>query len=594
VFWDFEEEYDFTAPTQVIAMDAADGGNRANSRYMRGPLGAHTFRTPGTYRIRVAVLEPATGSWGQGTTTVEVRDPDTFFAGSATLFVDRTGAYTNAPAGARRFTSLSGALSTLASASTPHRIVLENGQTHTMTSAFGIYEPRGASGTCMRIEARAKTGPRPVIALSGGNFAGSSFNERFIVDRQREGSPSATHGTVFQYIEVRGEWDTRTETGNTGVFYNNEGPQTGSTHVVADQCVVSGLWTFIVQTDFNDNAGVSDGSDSGIMLCLSDNRITDWADYGFFSGARARHVFLGNRIAQNVDAQGGGPKTDPPDNTRHGPLRISRPDTDIVASNDLFSCTGWAPWGALHGQQAALRWGTGPNLPGMRLNMQNNALETPWTALLLIPASSSVGRQLSNAVVEGNLMVSGFQARASIECAHGGLTLRNNICIHPDIPLDSRSFGGLNSGIQSNSFVWLSGGSSGGNPNNNSTPIRIYNNTFVNLTRDNFGGNIVTNTIGFSNVTVRNNIVHEPNLSNTPHAPMTSTVAFTCRYKGYKDDTPISLRTQVAHPPDTACIWTPAPGSPALGAAQSEPNASTDFRGNLRPEPPAVGACETD
>ncbi|MEM1159300.1 MAG: hypothetical protein AAGJ28_00055 [Pseudomonadota bacterium] len=594
VFWDFEEEYSFTAPTQVIGMDAADGGNRTNARYMQGPLAAHTFRTAGTYRVRVAVLEPASGKWGQGTTTVTVGNPDTFYAGSRTVYVNTTGQYGNAPDGAQLRTSLVAALGILEAANAPHRIVLENNQTHTLTNVFGIFQPAGKSATGLRIEARLKTGNRPKIRLVGSNFDGDNFNDRFIVDRQRKGSPgAAAHGTVFQYLEVEGEWNPVTETGNSGTFYQNDGRNSGSPHVTVDQCVASGLWMFVMQLDTNNN-GSSDGSDSGVMLCLTDNRFSDWADYGIFSNAQARHCLIGNRMAQNPDAATGGPKTEPPNNNRHGPIRISRPRADVIAYNDLFSCTGWSPWGSIHAMQAAIRWGTSPNLAGMRLNLQGNAMESAWTCMLLIPYASSRPMQLANALVEGNLVVAGFQSRAVVELAHGGTTIRNNVLTFAGVTHDSSSFGGLNSGIQSGAWVWVFGGT-GGNPDNSLAPVRIYNNSLINLTPYRLGNTTFNNALGLD-VASANNLFHEPNASppNAPHAPLTATTAFLCRYKGYKDDTPISLQTQTAHAADTAQIWTPAIGSTALGSALNEPTASTDFRGDLRPEPPSAGAREAD
>ena len=125
--------------------------------------------------------------------------------------------------------------------------------------------------------------------------------------------------------------------------------------------------------------------------------------------------------------------------------------------------------------------------------------------------------------------------------------------------------------------------------------MNIYNNTLVNLSDAGTADVYQDIKMGFTTWNVANNLIHEPNLDtpNTPYAPLAAIPAFKPRYKGYRPDAE-TLYTAYENPSDSVSIWVPQIGSPALGAALNDPDACSDFRGNLRPDPPSIGAVEAD
>lgn len=590
VFWDYGESYRFRAPTNVLAMDAADGGNRTDSRYSRGPLGAHTFRTPGRYTVRVAVLEPASGKLGFGSVDIGVADPEEFYAETRTLFVDTTGKFDNAPDRAQTFTSLVEAFAALKAALTPHRIVLERAQVHIQTESLDYRAPAEATGTGLRIEARAGTGAKPVIQIGRAWIPHPNLpSDTFLVDQGLRRTSGATSGTVLQNLDLRGLWKSSNESGRQIDCLRVEGVGYGASSVLIDACDFTGWQTGILPSTFPKGA-------TGRVMTLNDCTMTNWGNFGVLDTSQSSQVFSGCRLMQNPGALAGSAKGSNRDNAsnRHGPIRLSAPEKTVIEACDLFSSTGWADWGngPIRAIQAAVRWGTSPKFTGARLNMQSNAIESAWTPLLLLVQNTREPRELANALVEGNILVAGFQSRAAVECSFGGTTLRNNIMIFADTERDSQSIGGINNSRIKGGFLWLSGGAPG-NPDNERTPVRFYNNTLINL--HNSAAPEVTNSLNIRPVTVRNNLIHQPNLGrpDTRFAPLNSALAFKTRYIGYQD-IGRSLITRFATPRDSAQIWAPKAGSDALGAALSEPNAGVDFRGNLRPEPPSLGALEAD
>ncbi|WP_147114300.1 hypothetical protein [Tateyamaria sp. syn59] len=581
IFWDFGEDYTFEAPTKVADMDTADGGNRTSSRYMRGPLGAHTYRSADTFTVRVAVLEPSSGKWGQGVATVTVGDPDSFYRGTATLFVDPSGSFANAPGGALQFTSIRDAWNVMANARRASRIVLERGQDYTISpSDISLYQPSGAASVSLRMQARPSTGPsdaaKPVVQATG--FAGQEANVFY--DNSVGNSASASSGTVFSDIDFRGQWNAINESGVRLTFYQVASGGSGPTSVTFDACNFTGWGITLYGSDWPSGRGVTNR-----VATYNDCTITEWGGYGILEASQSSHAITGCRIAQNPNAQAGGDRTNEP----NAPIRITDPWRSVISACDLFSLNGWARWGGISATQPCVRWNTSARHAGARLNVQSCAMEAAWTPLSINSQNAGTARNLVNALVEGCILIAGFQSRAIFEVSHGGSTIRNNMAIFAPVSHNSGSIGGFNAGIQGG-FLWMEGGGQG-NPANERTPVLFYNNTLVNLT--DIVAAEVRDSIGFSSVTPRNNLIHAPALGaqGRRYAPMTAIRAFEPRYLGYRNSS-TPLATQFAHPTDMATIWMPALNSPALGEALTEPNAHTDFRGDLRPEPASFGATE--
>ncbi|WP_417607161.1 hypothetical protein [Primorskyibacter flagellatus] len=580
--WDYGESYRYTAPTQVIAMDAADGGNRTDSRYSRGPLGAHVFRTPGQHTVRLVVIEPSSGKVGFGTIQISVGDPDAFHAGRSTLFVDTTGGFRNAPDGAQRFKSLTSAFAALNAAVTPHRIVMERGQTHTISEPLVFRPPANAAGVSLRIEALAGTDARPAIKASD-NFSG----DQLILDRTYFDGSGFDAGSTFKGLELRGTWDVTTETGDWGINGITFGDFKAN-HCLMDDCVIMNVNTGV--RTLNLRAAIRNNR----IICVNDTIVSDWSNYGWLDGEHSHTCILGSRFAQNPDAISGGDQGGGHNN--HGPYRVGAPNTTILLASDFFSATGWSLIRSIRAVQPAIRWNTSP-AKGLssQLNMQNCAAESADAPIVISAASANESSRVVNAIIEGTLVIGGFNARRLIGVTHGGLTIRNNVLVFSNTEYDATPIGGQSR--RPDAFVRTpTNGVGGGTDTVNLTaPMNIYNNTLINLSDAGTADVYQDVKMGFETWNVVNNLIHEPNAGtpNTPYTPLTSSVAFTPRYKGYRPDAS-TLYTAYANPTDSASIWAPEIGSPALGAALKDPNACTDFRGNLRPEPPSIGAVEAD
>lgn len=574
VFWDYGEEYFFTAPVQILAMDAADGGNRNNARYSRGPLGSHVFRTPGVHVVRVAVVEPSSGKVGFGQVELSVGDPEKFYAGNTTLFVDVTGSYANAPVGSQKFRNLDAALSVLNTATTPHRIVLERGQTHIMSAPFGYRAPPNASGISLRLEARVGQKNNPIISV-GTKVSDDSI--LFFENSLRNMRGKIGSGVTFRGIDFQGPWDVATPAGRKVACLVFNGVY-GSSNVVIDQCNFSG-WA----TTFYVN-GVK-GRTPDRTVFFNDVGVSNWAGIGFFGGADSTLSFTGCGFVQGTDAV----TRQSQDNKSLGPLRVSSSRMCNIWACDFFSSTGWSPYSSIIAIQPAIRWNTSPNVMGARLNLQACAIESGRLALSLKPQNTGQARMQANAIVEGNIAISGFQGSAVADIAFGGTTLRNNILVFSGNK-NSAPIGGQNQGIRG--FIWLYGGAQA-KSKNEAIPLLAYNNTLVNLTNTN--AREFEDSIGFANLIMMNNLVHQPHLSvpETPFAPLFQKLAFASRYKGYRPNNS-TLHGTYANPENSGSMWIPQISSRALGAALSEPDAYTDFKGNRRPEPPSTGAMEAD
>lgn len=584
VFWDYGDSYTFTAPEQVQTANM-------DSRYSRGPLGSHTYRAAGNYVVRVCVIEPSSGKIGIGTLNIggasadtpAVGDPDTLYTGAATLFVSTNSDFTNKPAGAAEYTSVQSAVSAMISATAPRRVMLERGQTHTATGVFSnrSYGTVTADALSFRIEARPGGGAKPIFTTT---HTGLQIN-----DSVRNGSnPTINSDFIISGIDARGPWDSTTETGNA-IDFALVGSN-GSTYSCVDACEFDG-WGIALYFFTTDSTARS---------IINDTIITNWQNYGYYeASAQSFLAVTGCRIAQHVDALGGGPRNAPKLYNHHGPIRCGRTPKALFWASDLFSNTGWFQQASIFDPQPALRVVSEPR-KGARFNVGACVLESGGVPLAIANSAASLDQPV-NGLVDGNLLLGGWRSGQFISMQYGGCTIRNNFLVKANVQRNGSAVGGPSRYV-SQGFIHFSRSGFGSATDNQTTPTLIYNNSFINLMNaandpDGDGATAIisigSNGSGFVR-TVENNILHEPNRGtpNTPYAPLTSVFAFTPRYKGYRDYNQPTLNTTFATPADSGRIWLPQVGSPALGNALPEPNAAVDFSGGKRPEPPSIGATE--
>ena len=94
-FWDFDDPYDFQAPENLPR-------KHLNAGVAYGPWVSHTFRTPGSYRVSVFVIEPASGKTATASTDIVIGDPGAVFQARNTVFLSPSGNFEYSPPRARR------------------------------------------------------------------------------------------------------------------------------------------------------------------------------------------------------------------------------------------------------------------------------------------------------------------------------------------------------------------------------------------------------------------------------------------------------------------------------------------------------------
>lgn len=601
VFWDYDDSYQFTAPEQV------QSGNR-DSRWSRGPLGAHTYRDAGDFVVRVAVIELSSGRVGFGTfriggagaDTPRVRPASEVFEGAATLFVDTNGAaggYPNAPAGAVRYDNIQAAIQQMPSSARATRVILERGQTHVISGGRNLaMYTRPLGPTSFRIEANIGDGAKPILTLNRANFSSGGF---VVYDGIRFGNqPDAEADIVFAGLDCRGLWDSTTETGAPVTFVLSASD--GSSYTLYDDCEFTG-WAIAHQ---------SANHSRETMYTINDTAITNWQEYAVYdSSPYVSSAFTGARMTQDINALSGGPRTNPQTHNTQGPVRFVGSKSVHMWASDLFSRNGWFPEGALYGVQPVIRFNDSAARAGSRLNLGASVLEGGGPVLIMHNRDGNNPDTPVNVVADGNIFVGGFTSSAIIISSYGGTTWRNNFLIQPDVDRDTTPIGGL--GIRALNMFSIRETNKGHTADNLSSPINIYNNTMINLmSSENFfdlsGEANPLYIEGSYTVTYENNLLHEPNRTNPrtlygttnvapPDGTLQAVSAFTPRYNGYRDfNTVTTLATEFATPADSGQILVPQIGSPALGAALAEPNAATSFSGTRRPEPPSIGAAELE
>jgi hypothetical protein len=558
-YWEFGDPGTFSNPQNLPEAHKI-------SDHAYGPTASHTYRMPGSYIVSCLVVEPSSGKSAIATTSVNVGNPDAFFPGTNTIFVDTTGTGEGAPPGAIIQRNLGDAIN-IATGQTlpPKRIMLRRGQTSSFSGTMLRHVPT------LHIVAQSGAGPKPIVVVSGQTL----YNNL-------DGGASQEKDFVVQGIDWRGAsgWDASSLAAPNSVAQNcfqciENGPQLA----LFDQNDFDGFQIAILVEDIG-------GTNERINLISNDNFVTNWADYAFY-GKVGNLALTGNRFMSHIDALSGNGA----DGVQGGAVRMQAPRQVILHSNDFFSNAGWTNnIGGYFISQPAVRCLSAIS-PGIVYNMQANGFDGGLNCISFSAGPPAAGRPI-NALVEKNFFLGNHQTIKFADIQYGGITLRNNICIMPDVKR-------LHVGFNPRSFFDLLNTPAGA-AENLEAPIRIYNNTFVNLMSS-------ANAVGtadsipmfsgaagsFSGLEEANNIVHQPNLSPpaTPDGPLQTVALWNARYLGYSDpSTPRDPATRT--PVDTPALYRPTSTSDALGDALNEPVAFDDFFGNPRPQYPSRGALE--
>lgn len=561
-FWDFDEDYTFTAPENL-----ADGHTGSGVGY--GPKVTHTYRTPGTYNVSCLVVEPLSGKSTTANMQITVGNSDSAFPGIRTVFVSPSSNFADAPAGARLAVDINQAFDMFAgNDQVPTRVMLNRGETYPFGGRnFGMND--GTSLPSTHIVAGPGSAVNPVIDMTG------SFDWN---DKSTSGS-GMDKDFVWQNIDFKGPWDSVTETGSnvTGFNHFDRSPRI---HLF-DGCSFDGL-------DIAIYAASNDPNITHRFIALNDCSVTNWRSYGILYAVGVGLSLVGTKVACHPQASAGGPQDGQHNN--QGPLRFHRGEHLIISNCDFFNRIGWSSVGPYQSIQPCLRQNVAGD-PGFFSTIQASSLEA-GAGILEYTVEEGLTSGPINALVEKCYLLGNHQTWGGVRSQMGGVTIRNNVIVFPGAARDATI---LNpAGFIEMMYL------AGGIPETYSAPIKFYNNTLVNLMQDsdyyNYPSALNEAVIAsqFSDVFVGNNIIHQPNLSvpvNGDGPLETSPVLWEARDLGYRTST-TPMISSAATPTDTVANYAPLVGSQALGAAVSGDVAHDDFYGNIRPPHPSRGAHE--
>jgi hypothetical protein len=463
-----------------------------------GPAVGHVYRRPGTYRVRLEVLHPAQGTTATWETELRIADPDDVFAGTATIAVEDGGAFPAVPPGALRARSLVHALDLVKTTHRPQRILLRRGSVHLLETeySFRTENDRKAAWPNLYVAA-AGEGPDPRVTWAGTQDGGTFFGEMRVMDRR---GPADRLDFVWSGIRFEGPWDSTTESGLNGALFgfnfsdnaDSRPPGIGNPEYVHfNNCTFDGIG---LPCYLNDSSEVT---------ALTDTVITNWMDYGIL-GSGEKMLLLGCEIAQTPQALGGGRKDFR--HNMHGPVRLSTTELTVIDGCDFYSRTGW--FTNIDGAttiQPCLRWNMSGR-PGARLNLQRSVMEGGFNVLAIARRNGEVPGVQVNALVEGTVILGSHMSRQLVTILYSGVTLRNNLLLHPGVP----RMGGI---FDPDAFVDLTGDAQ----TDRRAPVTVMFNTMVNLMQpDQYVRppreplRAVKERIPFAALDVRDNLLHQP------------------------------------------------------------------------------------
>ena len=411
--WDFgDEEATYEVPTRL-----PNQHRNANVGY--GPAAGHVYKKHGTYKVSCRVIEPSSGKTALWTQNVTVGDREKLFADRATIYVDDEGKYVGAPDGAQTVTTLKAALDLCKTQRVLRRIMLRRGRKH----HDGQYDFRTendakADWWNIWVESEPGAGAKPIIDCTAAS--GNAFWTRLM---SRAAGPG-TLDMVWFDVHFQGAWDSTTESGAAKrCFWMFDHADSPPEHRPPDYLMFQGcIFDGFSQSIYGDKRGVQ---------FLSDSHITNWQDYGWF-GYSGHLSILGTKIEQHVEALSGGEKNGQHNN--HGPLRLHHAEQLVIDGSEFFSRNGWFPNIAGHTtEQPCIRFGMSSR-PNDRMNLQRSILEGGRPPVAVTNQSGNTEVIDVNVRIESCLMIGTHMTGAFVNSQFGGITIRNNVMVNPNVP----------------------------------------------------------------------------------------------------------------------------------------------------------------
>ncbi len=306
-----------------------------------------------------------------------------------------------------------------------------------------------------------------------------------------------------------GDWDSTTETGRVlrpfGTF-NTTNP--AGYLAMQHRCEFNG-WEVV-------SAHIGN-STTPVYNVHSELVVTNWQNYGLHgcNDGPNRTAVIGCAVFQDSNALSGGAK-DTGFYNNHGPFRDFSSRSICMSVCDLFSRNGWSAGGtgadglSVSADQACIRLNT-TGVDGVKANVERVAMEgMMW---LEEQDSTNIDRP-GNYVFDKFIQVMGPRTlNQGNEVRVGGCTFRNGLGVILNLPSAQNN--------RPSEWFWLSNDDGATTPFSNDQGIDIHNCTLLDL-RNNANANNITVVLSkddtvpgnaFSDVTVENNILNQPNRS---------------------------------------------------------------------------------
>lgn len=583
--WDFDDPGNWTAPEKGLPA-------WKNRNVGKGPFVAHMYQAAGTYNPTVLVIEPSSGKTATATVEIVVNDPDTVNVN--TWVINRVGDtdWTGAPAGATQINANSVTEANFSFGTTPNRILFKGGETFDCSidfSAVGGEVTVGAYGTGK-------------ATLNGPNKDGVAANGIFYWTGAYSVFENQPNDIRFFNLKLEDTFDPAVAADWSDDFATGIRSQAGSESLILSNVEIRGIKNVLVSVD--GPAGLT------THMHLDNCIVTDFGgpQYQVYTGgsvaADSTFACTGTVIASKADAVAylGSARS---------PIRAAAVPNCYVAGCDGYMTEPSAMHYRLCGS---------PVSDGSLINVHSNATEGGDGAVVLDAnvtqaGGGRIGRStVGNRIIDGNIHVGNWSTRRFVDTSGTGVTIRNNLFIQPNmVYVNSPPLEG---------FIRIRDSVAGGayDATVYNAPIRVYNNTFVNLrttAKNTTGsGTVYTppifdrkdlNGFGFQVVEEYNNIVHCPNedTPRTSFAPLLDSGAelWTVRNPGWRDPSDGVLKTtdpypdaagSAATPAGTVQPFSPVTGSAAIGAALTNEIAydSLGGFGTARDDPASQGAWE--
>ncbi|MCP5055846.1 MAG: PKD domain-containing protein [bacterium] len=343
-----------------------------------GPWASHVFDQAGTYRVRVTVTDP-NGNQASTTRTINVSDPDAFYAGSATTCVSASGNFAGCPAGAVRLTENDFNVGA-SRRGTRKRVLFRRGDTFTSNGQVVINVPGPATIAAFGSGAR----PR-VNSTQAGLFRLSGktplIDDWRIVDLDCHGSNLASSSLV-----------------NTGgtikrvLIYRVSGTRYGAGFSIAHSVI-----TYLGQPEMHDEVAIVDSSLfdlNGKGLYFATNHLT----------------FQGNSVN---------------DTSSHN-LRIPHVDKGVISHNQMSAPGSGTSVIKLHAVTLGIPLSF-PERESKHFIISHNQLTGDIWSVNLGPQNSITNEHVREGIVENNYFTSSSKTREQLHVWARSISVRNNI-----------------------------------------------------------------------------------------------------------------------------------------------------------------------